>query len=93
MVASDIPAHVELARLAGPDAPVSLVNPRDTTQFTSLLSESLASGGIQFADFRMPSWTEVVADTRELYSGYTARATGLARLWGQFDSPVASASS
>jgi glycosyltransferase involved in cell wall biosynthesis len=78
VVASDIPAHVALARLAGPDAPVSLVNPRDTTHFTSLLSESLASGGIQFADFRMPSWTEVVGNTRELYSRIYSRATGLA---------------
>ena len=78
VVASDIPAHVALARLAGPDAPVSLVDPRNTTQFTSLLSESLTSDRIQSADFRMPSWTEVVGNTRELYSRIYSHATELA---------------
>ncbi len=78
VVAADIPAHVALARLAGPDAPVSLVDPRDTARFTYLLSASLASGGIQFADLKMPSWAEVVENTRELYSRIRFRVDGLA---------------
>jgi glycosyltransferase involved in cell wall biosynthesis len=67
VVASDIPAHVALARLAGADAPVALVDPRDTGKFTELIASSL-SAGRRTGDLKLPSWAEVVADTRELYS-------------------------
>jgi glycosyltransferase involved in cell wall biosynthesis len=68
VVASAIPAHAALARLAGPDAPVTLVDPRDTTQFTGLLAASLLAGRVPAGDLKLPSWAEVVADTRELYA-------------------------
>jgi glycosyltransferase involved in cell wall biosynthesis len=68
VVASAIPAHVALARLAGADAPVALVHPRDAGQFTDLLAASLLAGRIPTGDLKLPSWAEVVADTRELYS-------------------------
>jgi glycosyltransferase involved in cell wall biosynthesis len=67
VVASDISAHVALARLAGADAPVTLVDPRDTRRFTELIASSL-SAGRRTEDLKLPSWAEVVADTRELYS-------------------------
>jgi glycosyltransferase involved in cell wall biosynthesis len=67
VVASDIPAHVALARLAGPDAPVALADPRDTRKFTELIAASL-SAGRRADDLKLPSWADVVADTRELYS-------------------------
>jgi glycosyltransferase involved in cell wall biosynthesis len=66
-VASDIPAHVALARLAGADAPVALVDPRDTAKFAELIARSLSAGRWN-GDLKLPSWAEVVADTRELYS-------------------------
>jgi glycosyltransferase involved in cell wall biosynthesis len=68
VVASAIPAHVALARLAGPDAAVALVDPRDTRQFARLLAESLLAGRVSAGDLKLPSWAEVVADTRELYA-------------------------
>jgi glycosyltransferase involved in cell wall biosynthesis len=68
VVASAIPAYVALARLAGADAPVALVDPRDTMQFTDSLAAALRSGRVPVADYKLPSWADVVADTRELYS-------------------------
>jgi glycosyltransferase involved in cell wall biosynthesis len=68
VVASDIPAHMALARLAGVDAPIALVDPRDTRKFSGLLVEALLAGKIPNADLKLPSWAEVTADTRELYS-------------------------
>ena len=68
VVASAIPAHVSLACLAGVDAPVALVDPRDTRQFTELLGASLLAGRIQTSYLSLPSWAEVIADTREVYS-------------------------
>jgi glycosyltransferase involved in cell wall biosynthesis len=68
VVASAIPAHVSLASLAGVDAPVALVDPRDTRQFTELLAASLLAGRIHTSYLKLPSWAEVVADTREVYS-------------------------
>ena len=50
VVASAIPAHAALARLAGVGAPVTLVDPRDTRQFT----ESLAAALLR-TDFRPDS--------------------------------------
>jgi glycosyltransferase involved in cell wall biosynthesis len=68
VVASAIPAHVSLGRLAGASTPVSLVDPRDTRRFTDLLAESLMAGRIQERSFTLPSWNQVVGTTRELYS-------------------------
>jgi glycosyltransferase involved in cell wall biosynthesis len=68
VVASAIPSHVALGRLAGVDAPVALVDPRDTRRFTDLLTASLLAGRIQKGSLELPSWTEVVGNIRELYS-------------------------
>jgi glycosyltransferase involved in cell wall biosynthesis len=68
VVASAIPAHASLACLAGVNAPVALVDPRDTRQFTELLGASLLAGRIQTSYLKLPSWAEVVADTREVYA-------------------------
>ena len=77
VVASAIPAHAEVARLAGPSAPVRLVDPRDTKKFADLLAESLRAGRVSASDLKLPSWAEVIADTRDLYTrvrsrGYTS---------------------
>ena len=68
VVASAIPAHAALARLAGVGAPVALVDPRDTRQFTELLAASLSAGPTLGGDLMLPSWAEVVEKTRVLYS-------------------------
>lgn len=74
VVASAIPAHVELARRAGADAPIALVDPRDTGRFADALAASLVAGRGPIGDFKLPSWADVVEDTRELYSRVLARS-------------------
>jgi glycosyltransferase involved in cell wall biosynthesis len=68
VVASAIPAHAELASLAGVAAPVTLVDPRDARQFTKSLAAALRVGRVPTGGLKLPSWAEVIADTRELYS-------------------------
>ena len=68
VVASAIPAHVELGRRAGMDAPVALVDPRDTSQFTGVLAACLLAGRVPTGDLKLPTWADIVEDTRELYS-------------------------
>lgn len=68
VVASAIPAHAELARRAGPDAPIALTDPRDRKTFTHLLAAGLRAGRVPVPDVKLPTWADVAADTRELYS-------------------------
>jgi glycosyltransferase involved in cell wall biosynthesis len=68
VVASAIPAHAAFARLAGPDAPVTLADPRDTSRFAAVLASALAAGRLAPASLSLPSWADVVEQTRELYS-------------------------
>jgi glycosyltransferase involved in cell wall biosynthesis len=68
VVASAIPAHTELARLAGGGAPITLVDPREARRFTALLAEALRAGQVSTRDLKLPSWAEVIGDTRDLYS-------------------------
>ena len=68
VVASDIPAHQEIARMAGPHAPVTLVNPRDTRQFAAALAAALDEGPVSADSVKLPSWDYVVNRTRELYT-------------------------
>lgn len=67
VVASAIPAHQEVGRLAGGQAPIAFVNPRDTRQFAEVLAASLHCGRVPARDLKLPSWAQVVGDTRELY--------------------------
>jgi glycosyltransferase involved in cell wall biosynthesis len=82
VVASAIPAHAALGHLAGPNAPVALVDPRDRTKFTDLLAASLLAGRAQKGAVELPTWAQVVETTRELYSrvllqGRVAEGRGL----------------
>lgn len=74
VVASAIPAHAAVIRLVNVDAPVALVDPRDTRQFTDLLSASLLAGRIATGALQFPSWAEVIEKTRALYSQIYLRA-------------------
>jgi glycosyltransferase involved in cell wall biosynthesis len=68
VVASAIPAHAEIAELAGAQAPVVLVDPRDTGRFSALLAASVRAGRVPAGQFPLPSWAAVVAATQELYA-------------------------
>jgi glycosyltransferase involved in cell wall biosynthesis len=72
VVASAIPAHADLARRAGAGSPVALVDPRNAREFTDALETSLRAGRIAAGDVALPSWAEIVRNTRELYSRLTA---------------------
>jgi len=74
VVASAIPAHIDLARRAGAGAAVALVDPRNARQFADALQASLRAGRVPAGDVTLPSWTQVAKDTRELYSRVTAEA-------------------
>jgi glycosyltransferase involved in cell wall biosynthesis len=83
VVASAIPAHACLAEMAGPAAPVTLADPRDTRRFSASIAASLAAGRIPPGTVALPTWTEVTATTRALYAGLisqTAPPSQTARL-------------
>jgi len=66
-VASPIPAHAELANTAGVNAPVALVDPRDTGRFADGLAASIHAGRVPAEGLRLVPWTDVVRTTRALY--------------------------
>ena len=78
VVASAIPAHAEVARLAGENAPISLVDPRNTARFTELLACSLRAGRSETSQVKLPTWDEMVAATRKLYSQTAAKRSAVA---------------
>jgi glycosyltransferase involved in cell wall biosynthesis len=73
VVASAIPAHYEVGRLAGADAPIVHVDPANTTQFAAALAGALAMGRPPAGRVRLPSWAEVAEQTRELYGSVAPR--------------------
>jgi glycosyltransferase involved in cell wall biosynthesis len=73
VVASAIPAHAELARLAGPAASVTLIDSRDAARFADSLAAALRAGRVATLDLKLPSWAEVIADTRDVYSQVQSR--------------------
>lgn len=94
VVASDIAAHAEVAGLAGVQSPVTLVDPRDTPRLTEALATALLAGRLPAGRFRLPSWTDVVDATRELYSRINSRAPAVrggtvANISGSFTWPPA----
>jgi glycosyltransferase involved in cell wall biosynthesis len=76
VVASAIPAHHEIGRLAAA-APITFVNPRDTAAFTAALAAALTGGKASAGPARLPSWSEVAGQTRDLYAWVGARGTGV----------------
>ena len=67
VVASAIPAHREVGRLAGADAPIVYVDPANTGEFAAALAAALAMGRPSAGRVRLPSWGDVVGQVRELY--------------------------
>jgi glycosyltransferase involved in cell wall biosynthesis len=75
VVASAIPAHHEVGRLAGASAPITFTDPADTRQFTAALAAALDQGRVPAGSVELPTWADVVEQTRNLYvrvmsSGY-----------------------
>jgi glycosyltransferase involved in cell wall biosynthesis len=79
VVASGIPAHREIGRLAGPAAPISYVNPRNTTDFAVALDAALAKGRTRAGQAWLPSWSEIADQTRDLYAAVARQADGRSR--------------
>lgn len=68
VVASAIPAHHEIGELAGPSAPITFIDPRNTPEFTASLATALYAGRVSSGSFALPSWPDVAARTRRVYS-------------------------
>jgi glycosyltransferase involved in cell wall biosynthesis len=76
VVASRIPAHLEIGRLAGPAAPISYVNPRNTTDFAVALDTALSMGRAPARPAWLPTWSEIADQTRDLYAAVARQADG-----------------
>lgn len=79
VVASAIPPHLEVGALAGVDAPIAYVDPASTREFTAALAAALTMGRPLAARVRLPSWTAVTEQTRDLYASVTAHDRRLRR--------------
>jgi len=73
VVASIIPAHAEIAGRAEAAAAVTLVDPRDTPEFTRVLAGSLAAGRVTGGTGELSRWADTVARTRDLYARVLVR--------------------
>jgi glycosyltransferase involved in cell wall biosynthesis len=79
VVASGIPAHREIGRLAGPAAPISYVDPKNTADFTVALDTALAQGRACAGQAWLPSWSEIADQTRDLYAAVARQAASRRR--------------
>jgi glycosyltransferase involved in cell wall biosynthesis len=77
VVASAIAAHLEVGALAGAGAPITYADPAGAGEFTAALAAALALGRPSATRVRLPSWTEVAGQTRELYASVAERDRGL----------------
>lgn len=72
-VASFIPAHRELAVLAGSAAKIWLVNPDDEMALACALRRAIGTDRAENAESPLPSWPDVVASTRQVYASVAPR--------------------
>ena len=77
VVASRIPAHLEIGRLAGADAPITYADPRNTAEYSAALAKALAMGKASAGRAWLPSWGDVAAQTCELYACVSAHGGGV----------------
>ena len=75
VVASAIPAHREIGRIAGAGAPVRYVDPRDPCAFTAALGDALAEGRPPAGRVWLPGWPEAAEQTRKVYRAVAAVET------------------
>jgi glycosyltransferase involved in cell wall biosynthesis len=67
-VASFIPAHRELAVMAGSGVPLWLVNPDDEAALADALRIAASAERIDLGRHPLPTWSDVVLETREVYA-------------------------
>jgi glycosyltransferase involved in cell wall biosynthesis len=67
VLASPIPAHIEIAERAGVSAPITLVDPRDD-MFAELMAKLLHAGRITNSHFELPTWDDFIKEVRALYA-------------------------
>lgn len=72
-VASFIPAHRELAVMAGSAVPLWLVNPDDEVALAEALRTAAATPRAANGRSPLPTWSDVVLATREVYAGVAPR--------------------
>jgi 1,2-diacylglycerol 3-alpha-glucosyltransferase len=68
VIASPIPPHIEIAKRAGVNAPITLVDPRDTQKFVEHIARLLLAGRITTKQFQLPTWADFVEQVRTLYA-------------------------
>jgi 1,2-diacylglycerol 3-alpha-glucosyltransferase len=76
VLASAIPAHTEIANTAGADAPITLVDVRDSHRFTRQLEMLLLTGRPE-TNFQLRSWSDFVVEVRGLYSRIISAASSV----------------
>ncbi|WP_433296094.1 glycosyltransferase family 4 protein [Actinoplanes sp. CA-030573] len=67
-VASFIPAHRELAVMAGDGVPLWLVNPDDEAALADALRVAAGTPRAAYGRHALPTWSDVVQSTREVYA-------------------------
>jgi glycosyltransferase involved in cell wall biosynthesis len=67
VLASDIPAHNEIAEKAGAQAPITLIDVRDSHKFGEQMEILLQAGRAAGGNPQLPSWAECVRNVRGLY--------------------------
>ena len=72
-VASFIPAHRELAVMAGSGVPLWLVNPDDESALADALRIAAGTGRDAHRRHALPTWSDVVLATREVYASAAPR--------------------
>jgi glycosyltransferase involved in cell wall biosynthesis len=83
-VASFIPAHRELAAMAGDGVPLWLVNPDDEVALADALRVAVRTRRVTHGSNALPTWSDVVLSTREVYASVAPRA-GLSQQSGAAD--------
>ena len=68
VLASAIPAHIEIAQRVGPGAAITLIDVRDSRGLVQHLEQLLLAGRVTSENFKLPSWADFVADIREVYA-------------------------
>ncbi|MFF5294067.1 glycosyltransferase family 4 protein [Paractinoplanes globisporus] len=72
-VASFIPAHRELAVMAGDGVPLWLVNPDDEAALADALQVAASTRRVTHGSNALPTWSDVVLSTREVYASVAPR--------------------
>jgi glycosyltransferase involved in cell wall biosynthesis len=68
VLASDIPAHNEIAEKAGMGAPITLIDVRDCRKFKEQMELLLRAGRSASGNLTLPTWGDLVEGVRKIYA-------------------------